>query len=79
MTIKAAVQAIRKKKPDVVKPLGAIVESSDDAMIGRDLDGIVTIWNTGAERLYGYTRSEVIGRSDSMLPRLTGQTTFHAS
>jgi len=54
MTIKAAVQAIRKKKPDVVKPLGAIVESSDDAMIGRDLDGIATIWNTGAERLYGY-------------------------
>jgi PAS domain S-box-containing protein len=67
MTIKAAVQATRKKKPDVVKPLGAIVESSDDAMIGRDLDGIVTIWNTGAERLYGYTRAEVIGRSDSML------------
>ena len=67
MTIKAAVQAIRKKKLDVVKPLGAIVESSDDAMIGRDLDGIVTIWNTGAERLYGYTRAEVIGRSDSML------------
>ena len=67
MTIKAAVQATRKKKPDVVKPLGAIVESSDDAIIGRDRHGIVIIWNTGAERLYGYTRAEVIGHSDSML------------
>jgi PAS domain S-box-containing protein len=65
MPIKMA--TIRKKKHDGVKPLGAIVESSDDAIIGRDRHGIVTIWNTGAERLYGYTRAEVIGHSDSML------------
>jgi PAS domain S-box-containing protein len=42
--------------------LASIVESSDDAIIGLDIDGIVIDWNTGAERLYGYTASEVIGK-----------------
>ncbi len=37
-------------------------ESSDDAIIGKTLDGIVTSWNDGAERLYGYREAEVIGR-----------------
>jgi PAS domain S-box-containing protein len=54
--------------------LATIVESSDDAIIGADIDGIITDWNKGAERLYGYSAGEVIGRSISLLmpPDLCG-------
>jgi len=43
------------------------VESSQDAIIGKTLDGIITSWNLGAERLYGYSAEEVIGRPVSIL------------
>ncbi|MSQ31841.1 MAG: PAS domain S-box protein [Dehalococcoidia bacterium] len=41
----------------------AIIEAADDAIIGKDLNAIVTSWNPGAERLYGYTALEMIGQS----------------
>jgi two-component system CheB/CheR fusion protein len=47
--------------------LSAIVESSDDAIIGTTLDGIVTTWNGGAVRLYGYTAEDAIGHHASFL------------
>lgn len=47
--------------------LASIVESSDDAIIGKTLDGIIESWNAGAERIYGYTAAEVIGRSILLL------------
>src|SRR4051794_30000571 len=47
--------------------LAAIVESSDDAIIGKTLDGIITSWNKGAQRIYGYSPEETVGQSISML------------
>ncbi len=47
--------------------LAAIVESSEDAIIGKSVEGIVESWNPGAERLYGYSRAEAVGQSMSMV------------
>jgi len=47
--------------------LAAIVEYSDDAIIGKSLEGCITRWNAGAERLYGYSAHEIVGKSISLL------------
>lgn len=51
----------------VTQRLAAIVESSDDAIVGKDLNGIIKSWNQGAERIFGYKSSEVIGKSVTIL------------
>ena len=47
--------------------LASIVESSNDAIVGQTMDGIITEWNHGAERIYGYKPSEMIGRRVNLL------------
>ncbi|HUQ33553.1 MAG TPA: PAS domain S-box protein, partial [Pyrinomonadaceae bacterium] len=57
----------RQQAEDVRRRLALIVESSEDAIIGKTLDGIITSWNASAERLYGYRAEEVIGGPISVL------------
>jgi two-component system, cell cycle sensor histidine kinase and response regulator CckA len=57
----------RRQAEAVATYLASIVQSCDDAIIGKTLDGIVVSWNAGAERMYGYTAEEMIGRSVSTL------------
>jgi PAS domain S-box-containing protein len=63
----AAVVAERQRAEAALGRVAAIVASSDDAILSKTIEGVITHWNTGAERLYGYTAEEAIGQPVSLI------------
>lgn len=59
----------QRKRAEHARLLAAIVDSSDDAIIGQTMEGVIQSWNPGAERLYGYTSAEAVGREAAVLLR----------
>lgn len=57
----------RKQAEETRARLAAIVDSSQDAIIGKTLDGVISTWNKGAERIFGYAEKEVVGRSINLI------------
>jgi len=57
----------RKRADAISSELAAIVDSSDDAIIGKTLDGVITSWNHGAQHLYGYAAEEMVGQTIALL------------
>jgi PAS domain S-box-containing protein len=58
---------VRARMEEALQQFAAIVESSDDAIMATTPEGIILSWNPGAERLYGYTRDDVLGKHVSLL------------
>ncbi len=59
--------AERKRNEEAAQHYAAIVESSDDAILSKDINGVITSWNSGAQRLFGYTSQEAVGKPVTLL------------
>jgi PAS domain S-box-containing protein len=62
ITIRLEIEAAFRVSEQRLRWLASLVESSDDAIVSKNLDGIITSWNSGAERVFGYSAGEAIGQ-----------------
>ena len=67
VTERSHVETALRESEQRLRWIGSIVEFSDDAIVSKNLDGVITSWNGGAERLFGYSADEAIGQSITII------------
>ena len=73
ITKRIEIEVALRESEQRLRWLASLVEFSDDAIVSKNLDGVITSWNSGAERVFGYSASEAIGQPINMEPQRTGK------